>query len=263
MPRDNGHLSKISREEADQIRIEDPIAALYLRELIGATEMINGNERFCLWLENAEPQHLRSSQILKERIEKVKKMRLASPAASTKQSAKIAHLFVQRAQPKSDYIAVPRVSSEVRPYVPMGYFPPDVIANDALLTIPNASLAVFAILMSKPFNVWNRTVSGRLKSDMRISQEITYNNFPIGEFNEKERIELKKTGQAILNARSKYPSATLADLYGANSMPLDLIKAHQSNDKEVLKLLELKADSPDELILSRLFTMYEELSSPK
>jgi len=260
MPRDNGHLSKINAEEAEEIRNSDPVAALYLRKLIGATEFINGVERFCLWLEDAEPQHLRTSIVLKRRVELVREMRLASAAASTRQAASISHLFVQRAQPQTDYIAVPCVSSESRPYVPMGFFPPSVIANNALLTIPNANLAVFAILMSKPFNTWNRAVSGRLKSDMRISQEITYNNFPLRQLTSEEREALKKSGQAILDSRLKHKTATLADLYGLGSMPLELLKTHQENDKLVLKVFGLKSSASEEEILSKLFSEYEMLT---
>lgn len=260
MPRDNGHLSKISGEEAEQIRKTDETASLYLRKLIGATELINGDERFCLWLENAEPQHLRNSPVLRDRIEKVRKVRSESAAASTRQAAGTPHLFVQRAQPKSEYIAVPRVSSESRPYVPMGYFSADVIANDALLTVPNASLAVFGVLMSKPFNAWNGVVSGRLESRFRISQEITYNNFPLRQLTEDERESLNRSGQMILDVRSKYPNATLADLYGLNSMPLDLQKAHKENDRLVLKAFGLRSSASDEEILSKLFEDYENMT---
>lgn len=223
MPRDNGHLSKISLEEAEAIRKQDPIASKYLRKLIGATELINEIPRFCLWLENAEPSDLRNSPELHRRVEAVRDMRLASKAASTRDAASTAHLFVQRAQPNSPYIAVPRVSSESRSYVPMGFFGPEVIANDALLTIPNAGLDTFSVLMSRPFNSWNRTVSGRLKSDTRISQEITYNNFPLPLLTAEQKGELAVHGQAILDARAQFTSSSLADLYGPSSMPEPLL----------------------------------------
>ena len=260
MPRDNGHLSKISLDEAEEIRSKDPIAAKYLRRLIGADELIKGKQRYCLWLEDAEPQDLRNSPELSSRIKAVSEMRLASDASSTREAAKISHLFVQRAQPKTPYIAVPGVSSEARSYVPIDYFPPEVIASNALLTVPNASLAVFAVLMSKPFNVWNSVVSGRLESRYRISQEITFNNFPLRGLSDEERQLFTKTGQGILDARAKYPNATLADLYGSTSMPIELLKAHQANDKAVLKVFGLKADAPSEAILVSLFKSYDEMT---
>lgn len=261
MPRDNGHLSKISGEEAEEIGARDPIAAKYLRRLIGASELINNTPRFCLWLEDADPADLRNSPELSKRISAVKEMRLSSKAASTREAAKTAHLFVQRAQPKTAYIAVPRVSSETRPYVPMGFFQPDVIANDALLTVPEAELETFAVLVSRPFNLWNSVVSGRLESRFRISQEITYNNFPLPSLEEDQKEKLVAGGQTILDARAQFLSSSLADLYGPSSMPESLLRAHQGNDKAVLGVFGLRASATDEEVLSQLFTLYSDMSS--
>jgi hypothetical protein len=260
MPRDNGHLSNISPAEAEEIRATDVIAAKYLRRLIGSTELINATERFCLWLEDAEPRDLASSPVLKARIAAVREMRLASNAASTRSAAATSHLFVQRAQPKTRYIAVPRVSSEARPYVPMAVFEPDVIASDALLTIPNADDFIFGLVMSSAFNVWNRAVSGRLKSDCRISQEITYNNFPIPEPSESQRAAIEMTSREITTARMQYPNSSLSDLYRAGSTPIALHKAHLANDKAVLALLGARGQMTEVEILQQLFACYEELS---
>jgi hypothetical protein len=261
MPRDNGHLSKISQDEAEAIRGNDPLAAKYLRRLIGATELINSVPRYCLWLEEADPSDLRGSPELAKRIAAVGEMRLASKAASTREASKTAHLFVQRAQPRSPYIAVPAVSSERRPYVPMAYFGPEVVASNALLTVPGAGLDIFAVLMSRPFNVWNSVVSGRLESRFRISQEITYNNFPLPKLSEGEKEKLILSGQAILDARDRFPSASLADLYGPNSMPEALMEAHRANDKVVLGVFGLRLNSTDEEVLSKLFSAYSEITA--
>jgi hypothetical protein len=126
--------------------------------------------------------------------------------------------------------------------------------------VPNAGLAVFSALMSKPFNVWNGAVSGRLGTSFRISQEITYNNFPLRSLSTEERNQLEATGQAILDERAKFPQATLADLYGPNSMPLGLIKAHEANDRLMLKVFGLKTDATDEQILAKLFSEYDEMT---
>ena len=260
MPRDNGHLSKISQVEADTIRTNDPIATKYLHKLIGSDELINGKPRFCLWLEDAAPQDLRNSPELARRIEAVSAMRLASKAASTREAAKISHLFVQRAQPKTSFIAVPAVSSENRIYVPMDYVSPEVIASNALLTVPDADLSVFAILMSRPFNVWNAAVSGRLESRFRISAEITYNNFPLPTLDASQTDLLRLTAQGIIDARAKFQGASLADLYGPTSMPKELLDAHRANDKASLSVFNLSPSSSDEAILARLFEMYERLS---
>jgi hypothetical protein len=260
MPRDKGFLSKIGEEEAERIRETDPIASKYLRKLIGATELIKGGTRYCLWLVSASPEELRSSPVLQERVSAVRRERLISKAKSTRAMAETSHLFAQIAQPKTHYIAVPRVSSEAREYIPMGYEGPEVIASDALLTIPDAPLFVFATLMSRVFNTWNRCVSGRLKSDTRISQEITYNNFPLPSLELDAQARLNATGQAILDARAEHANATLADLYGRNSMPANLVKAHADNDKAVLKVFGLKSAATDEEILKRLFELYVELT---
>jgi hypothetical protein len=185
---------------------------------------------------------------------------LNSPAKLTQSKANISHLFVQRAQPKSPYIAVPSVSSESRKYVPIDYFPPEVVANNRVFTIADAGLAVFAVLKSRPFNIWNRTVSGRLESRFSLSAEITYNNFPLPVLTPSEKQALEGAGSQILEARAKYPESSLADLYGINSMPLDLLKAHESNDKLVLKLFGLNSSSSDEQVLSKLFSEYESLT---
>jgi hypothetical protein len=260
MPRDNGHLSKIDVIEASFIQTSDPTAAKYLRRLIGADELIKNTERYCLWLEDVTPNELASSKVLQKRVGDVRTMRLESKAASTRQMAKTAHLFGQRAQPKTSYIAVPRVSSENREYVPMGYFGPEVVASDALLTIPGANHAVFALLNSNLFNIWNRAVSGRLESRYRISQEITYNNFPVPMLSQEDQEILGSNGFGILEARLVHQTSSLSDLYNPLSMPLDLRRAHEKNNKFAMSLYSLKNDATDAEILTKLFELYSELS---
>ena len=260
MPRDNGHLSKISSIDASYIQTSDPIASKYLRKLIGAVELINAKDRYCLWLEDMSPNELNSSKELQRRVQAVKEMRLASDATSTRQMANTPHLFAQRAQPKSEYIAVPAVSSENREYVPMGYFGPEVVASNALLTIPDASYFVFGLLNSKIFNTWNRAVSGRLKSDCRISQEITYNNFPIPSWTDGQEKAISGSGLGILTAREKYPHSSLADLYSSIAMPVNLRDAHILNDKLVFSFYGLPNAATDSEILARLFSLYADLA---
>ena len=259
-PTDDGNLSKISKEEADEIRKTDPVAAKYLMPIIGAHELIHGADRFCLWLEEASPQDLRSSAVIRKRVEAVREFRLASTAELTRRNARISHLFVQRAQPKTNYIGVPLHSSEDRLYLPFAWVSPEIIASNALSTIPEANKPLFAVLNSNVFNTWARTVSGRLESRIRISAEVTYNNFPLRGLSEEEKSSLSETGKSILDARAKYPDATLADLYGSTSMPIDLLKAHQANDKVVLKIFGLRADASSGVILAKLFEEYDEMT---
>lgn len=261
MPRDNGHLSKISLAEAEEIRSTDPIAAKFLRKLIGSDELINNLDRFCLWLEDASPDELSRSKVLQARVSAVREMRLASKAASTRQAARFSHLFVQRAQPNTNYIAVPSVSSENRPYVPMGFFGPEVVASNLLLTIPDASPFVFGLLMSSVFNVWNKAVSGRLESRYRISQEITYNNFPVPTWTESQLSAIRETANKILETRARHSSSSLASMYSPTSMPLDLLKSHEANDKAVLSLFGISKTANETEILEGLFVNYQKLDT--
>lgn len=261
MPRDGGWLSKIDPVEAERIRKSDPVAAKYLRRLIGADELINSGERYCLWLVDADPADLRSSPVLKERMAQVRAMREASKAASTRKMAATPGLFGQIGQPATTYLAVPRVSSENRRYVPMALFGPDVIASDALLTISDADLFAFGLLQSSAFNAWNRTVSGRLKSDTRISAEITYHNFPYPAVTPEAQIAIEEAAQKVLDERAKHPNSTLADLYDPLSMPKGLLEAHQNLDKATLKVYGLTGDVTETQILEALFARYRELTS--
>jgi len=260
MPRDDGQLSKLSADQAEDIRKVDPIANKYLRPLIGATELLNGKSRYCLWLVDANPADLKNSKVISQRVNAVRLFRSSSTAGSTRGMAETSHLFAQIAQPKSDYIAVPRHSSASRKYVPMAFKTSDVIASDALMTIPDANLFVFGVVMSSAFNVWLAAVSGRIKSDFRISQEITYNNFPLPKCSHENIEKISENAKAIINARDSFPDVTLSELYSAASMQKILLDAHKSNDKAILSLFGLKPSASDNEILSALFEKYAELS---
>jgi N-6 DNA Methylase len=262
MPRDNGHLSNISEEEALRIQNEDPLAAKYLRKLVGADELLNGSLRYCLWLVDADPTDVARSDVLQQRLRAVREMRLASKAESTRRAAATPSLFVQLAQPDGSYLAVPRVSSESRAYLPTAFFEKNVIASDALLTIPGAEETLFGIISSKAFTAWNRTISGRLKSDMRVSQEITYNNFPWLERDDPGRPAISKAALDVLKTRSAFPTATLSALYNPIGMPPPLVEAHKRLDGAVLKAYGIKLTATEPEILSKLLTRYEALSAP-
>jgi hypothetical protein len=263
MPRDNGHLSNITADEARAIRSQDPVAAKYLHRLIGAEEVINGGERYCLWLVNADPSDVTRSPVLRERLAAVRAMRLASKAASTRAFAATPGLFAQLAQPTTRYLAIPRHSSETRDYFPTAFYEPDVIASDALLTIPGASNQLFGILSSKMFTAWNRTISGRLESRVRVSQEITYNNFPFPSLSSEANAKLSRTATSVLAARADYPDASLADLYNPLSMPASLVKAHEELDIVVDALYSPRRKFTTEAErLSVLFEHYDALTAP-
>jgi hypothetical protein len=260
IPTDSGLLSSISADEAIEIRGSDPIAEKYLRKLVGARELINNSERYCLWLVGVEPFELRKSPELSKRISGVRRFRLASKKAMTRRDADRPHEFQEIRQPVSDYIAVPSHSSENRDYVPMALFSNEVIDTNAIFHISNGGLRTFGFLMSSSFNLWNKTVSGRIKSDTRISNTITYNNFPFPETTAEQDEVIEAAARQVLNARDEYPNSSLADLYDPTTMPVNLRKAHLQLDMAVLSAFGLKASASNEEILSDLFRRYEELT---
>jgi hypothetical protein len=259
-PTDAGFLSDISAIEAAEIRRSDPVAAKYLRKLLGAQELIQGRERFCLWLVEAPPEDLRSSPVLRERLAAVKAMREASTDKQTQKDAATPYLFQKIRQPKSAYIAVPRITSEAREYVPMTILTEDVILNDKVSYVANGELWLFGVLMSRVFNVWNKAISGRTRNDTLISNTVTYNNFPWPE-NPKNKDAIEVAAQSVLEVRQKYPTSSLADLYDPHSMPKDLVNAHHALDRLVQTAYGLKSDASEADILSNLFARYAELTA--
>ena len=260
-PTDGGFLF-LSPEEREEIVEKDPIAAKYIRQIYGATEYINNKKRYCLWLQGASPADLRSSSVIKERIEKVREFRLSSSKEATRVSADTPSLFQEIRHPQSEYIIIPRHSSENRRYIPFGFVSPDVIVNDAVQIVPNASLYHFGIMKSNVHMAWVRVVCGRIKSDYRYSKDIVYNNFPWPEVSEQQRAKIEQTAQAILDARALYPDSSLADLYDEVTMPPELRRAHQHNDRAVMEAygFPTSRDFTESDCVARLFEMYKQLT---
>jgi hypothetical protein len=257
-PTDGGFLSNIDSDTAEVIKNSDAVAGKYLRSIMGAQEMINGTKRYCFWLVEATPSDIANSKYLKAATAAVRDMRSKSTKANTRRDAETPSLFQEIRQPKNTYLAVPRVSSENREYIPMQMCESNVIINDSLLTISNSNFITFAILESRVFTIWNATVSGRLESRFRISAEITYNNFPFLAPNPGQEKELILSAKNILDARNEYPEETLKTLYAPESMPPSLRKAHNLNDKNVLSLFGLDKNSTDFQVISRLFELYSQ-----
>lgn len=233
-PTDGGFLF-LTPEENKEICLKDHIAGKYIRQIYGAQEYINNQERYCLWLKDANPKELKQSSFIMDRINKVREFRLKSPKLATQKTANIAMLFQEIRQPSSVYVVVPRVSSENRHYVPIGFLQPEIIVNDAMQIIPNATLYHFGILTSNVHMAWMRTVCGRLEMRYRYSKDIVYNNFPWCKPTAEQKAKIEQTAQAILDARALYPDCSLADLYDDLTMPPELRKAHQNNDKAVME----------------------------
>lgn len=259
-PRDGGFFV-ISEEERNEIIKKEPNLSKWLHEYIGAAEFLNNKKRWCLWLKHATPSDISKSKILKEKVQSVREFRLNSRAKTTQGYAKVPQLFAQITQPDNvDYLMIPRVSSERRRYIPIGFMTSDIIASDAVQIVPNATLFDFAVLTSNVHNAWMRTVCGRLKSDYRYSKNIVYNNFPwpTPTAAQKERIE--KTAQAILDARDLYPDSSLADLYDPLTMPPELRKAHQMNDRAVMQAYGFSRKMSESDCVAELMKMYQKLT---
>lgn len=261
MPNDGGFLSNISGEEAERIRKTDPVAAKYLRKLLGAEELIDNEERWCLWLEGANQSDLKHSKELSKRIIAVQEHRAKSRRAATQKLANSPALFGEIRQPKSQYVGVPFVTSENRDYLPLAILSADVIASNRIGVISDDSLLVSGILSSKIFTTWNKAVSGRLESRLNLSVIITYNNFPMPEITNAQRKKIEDAMDGILLSRSFFMTSSLADLYDATSMPPQLRQAHETLDKEVAKIFGINANASDEAILIRLFELYNEMTA--
>lgn len=259
MPRDGGGFVLSDEEKAELIK-KEPLSERWIHPYIGAYEFINNKSRWCLWLVGANPHEIKQCPTVMKRIEFVKNFRLASVAEGTRKFAETPTLFCQIAQPDTDYIAVPKTSSEKRKYIPIGFLDKNVIASDLLFLIPNAKLYHFGILTSNVHNAWMRMLCGRLKSDYRYAKDIVYNNFPWPTPTEKQKEDIEKTAQMILDARKLYSDCSLADLYDEVTMPPELRKAHQLNDKAVMEAYGFwgKVKTESECV-AELMKMYQRL----
>ena len=259
-PTDGGNLILSSEERHDMIKATPEIEK-YIRPFIGAEEFIKGKERYCLWLAKANPSELKKSTEIIRRIQAVRESRLASPKAATRKWADTPMLFTENRQPTDPYILVPSVSSEKRRYVPMGFVTPDVVASNLVLIIPNATLYHFGILESNVHMAWMRAVCGRLKSDYRYSNDIVYNNFPWPTPTDEQKAKIEQTAQQILDARALYPDSSLADLYDELTMPVELRRAHQQNDRAVMQAYGFNVKNMTESqCVAELFKLYQELT---
>jgi hypothetical protein len=255
-PSDGGHLFFTAEEYEDFIQRE-PLAEKYIRRFIGSEEYIKDIPRYVLWLAKANPGELKKMPFVMERVQNVNRMRLASKKEATRRSAETPTLFQENRQPtEGNLIIVPRHSSELRKYIPMGFLSHENIIGDSALFIPNAHLYHFAILTSSAHNAWMRAVCGRLKSDYRYSKDIVYNNFPWPDTTAEQRAQLDTLAQAVLDARAAFPEASLADLYDPLTMPPALLKAHQTLDRYVLKLYSFSPKMTEAEVVAGLMERY-------
>jgi hypothetical protein len=218
--------------------------------------------RWCIWLKDANPDEFRKLKEIVKRIEKVKEFRLASVASATRNKALTPYLFAQIAQPNTNYLAIPEVSSERRKYIPIAFLDADVIASNKIQLIPDANLYLFGLLTSEMHMTWMRYVCGRLKSDFSYSNTIVYNNYPFSLTpTDSQKKKIEEAAQKILDIRSKYTNSTLADLYDPVTMPPDLIQAHQTLDRVVDLTYRPQPFLSEAKRMEFLFELYEKYTA--
>lgn len=259
VPKDDGNFF-LTSEERDLFLKQNPNSKNYIRRFYGSKEYINNIDKWCLWTYNANPNDLRKSPLVLKRIEAVREFRINSNAIATRKMADYPTDFWYISQPDTNYILIPRHSSQRRRYIPIGFMTPDVIVNDSCSIIPNATLYEFGVLTSNIHMAWMRTVCGRIKSDYRYSGNIVYNNFPWCTPTEKQKATIEKTAQAILDARAEYPDCSLADLYDELTMPPKLRKAHQANDFTVMAAYGFDKKITESECVAELMKMYQKLT---
>jgi hypothetical protein len=300
-PSDGGNLI-LTDEEKSALIAAEPGAKKWLRRFTGSEEFINGNMRWCLWLEGVEPSQLRDLPLVLERVEKVRAFRSRSSALPTQKAASTPALFFYRSQPQTTYILIPEVSSERRRYIPMGLVSPDIVSANTNFLVPSSDLYVFGVLTSAMHMAWVRQVGGRLKSDYRYSGSMVYNTFPWPQIdvpcsdgtvscvreaasriywssyhedssepenkpvrligNAKKKSAVAVAAQAVLETRARYPLSTLADLYDPLTMPADLVKSHADLDRAVDACYRPQAFTSDRQRVEFLFALYERYTAP-
>ncbi len=262
-PVDNGNLFLNGEKERADFLTKEPKAEKFIRRILGSEEFINGIDRWCLWLKDALPTEWRGLPEVMKRVQAVREFRSKSKKPATVRLAEIPYLFAEIRQPESDFLLVPRVSSESRRYVPIGFLSKVVVVNDLVSIVPNATLYHFGVLTSQMHMAWMRQICGRLKSDYRYSNNLVYNNFPFpSEPNAKQRERVVRAAQAILDARARFPDATLADLYDPNTMPKELLDAHRANNEAVDACYGSRRFKSDLERLGFLFDLYRQYTDP-
>jgi hypothetical protein len=256
-------LRKNSSHTQEQVQLlnQHPEVKKAIHRFVGAEDYIDGTQRFCLWLTDAQAKEFKDIPEIKRRLEAVRKMRLASPKFPTQRDAEKPHRFSEPRHVEASSIIIPCHSSERRDYIPFGYLGSDVIISNAALAIYNAEPWIFAVISSRMHMAWVSVVCGRIKSDYRYSNTICYNNFPFPEIVDSQKTELNRLAEAVLGVREAHPEKTMEQLYNPDTMPAELSKAHRNLDAAVEKCYRAKPFANDEERLEYLFAEYERMTA--
>ncbi len=252
-PTDNGNLI-LSTDERDRLLKDDPKIGCCIRRLVGGRELMYGDVRYCLWLNDIDPKIYRDNEVIMRRLDAVKKFRAASTSKDTRERATVPHLFFRTPQTDDNYICLPQTSSDGRKYIPIGFMDGSIIAVDTVLIIPSATLFHFGVLSSSVHMMWMRLVGGRFGTGYRYSTSVVYNNFVWCGWSSS----IEETAQAILDARALYPTWTLAAMYDEEKMPPELRAAHAANDLAVMSAYGFDVSMTESELVSALMKIYEE-----
>lgn len=259
---DDGKLF-LTPEERLELISTHPESEKFIKKLVGSVELIRGIERYCLWIEDKDVDDAIKIPWISKRMNSVREFRLKSKAQSTVDYAQYSHRFKQRTYDGSNAIVIPRVSSQRRKYIPFGYVDGDTVVLDSAQAIYNAQPWILAVVLSNMHNVWVKATSGRLKSDIRYSSALSYNNFPFPNLSTVKKDELTQSVLKILDIRQKYSERSLSELYSTETMPNELIQAHDYNDKAVERCYRITPFRDDKERLEYLFKQYEEMIEEK
>ena len=262
MPIDDGHLV-LEKEDVDALLEENPENRKFIRQYAGGAELIQGKKRWCLWLKGASPRELRNSRLICQRIEEVAQFRRSSHRPQTLALAEAPTLFGEIRQPETAMLAVPKVSSEGRRYIPICYVNPEIIVNGSALIVPDATFYHFGVLTSNVHMAWMRTVAGRLEMRYQYSGSVVYNNFIWPEPTPEQKARIEQTARGILDARALYPDSSLADLYDEATMPPELRQAHQQNDRAVMAAYGFSVKISESDCVAALMKLYQQKTGQK
>jgi hypothetical protein len=239
--------------------MNEPYAKKWIKLLIGADEFLNNRKRYCLWLVDCPPDELKKMPLVMERVNRVREDRLKS---TDKGMQNLSPTRFRETNNPEKCLVIPVVSSERRKYIPLGFIDKNTISTNGNLIMPNAKLYHFGILMTMMHMAWVKTVCGRLKSDYRYSKDIVYNNFPWPENpTDKQKEQIEKAAQKVLDARLEFPTSSLADLYDPLTMPPVLVKAHNELDKAVDAAYSKQTFNSDAKRMEFLFELYEKYTA--
>lgn len=262
---DNNYI--LLDDEKDELLKSEPVASKYIKKYVNAKELINRKHRYCLWLNKANPGDIKNAPTIMKKVDKVRIFRLNSSSADTKRYAEFpmrpARLRYYSEERNTSALCLPRISSATRRYLPMELLDADTIGGASILMIPNATLYTFAILNSNVHMAWMRTVCGRMKSDYRYANGLVYNTFPWPNPTEQQRRKIEKTAKAIIDARALYPDSNLAALYDPLTMPSELLKAHNANNRAVMDAYGFSTKMTEADCVAELMRMYQKLIEEK